>query len=119
MIPDNILLATDFSETASLLIETLPDLKRVGARRVTLFHAMDVRKTKEGLMNLKTHFQEKLEDEKKKIVEKGFEVETVLTRGYPEEKIVERARQDDSLILIASHGKGYIKKYFWAVLLMM
>ncbi len=114
MLEGKILLATDFSEAAAKLTETLLDLKNMGLNEVMLVHAVDI--SREGL-----NTDQLVKENKKKLMRIKQEIENSLGMktivkvpvGIPSDKIYELSeRPDVSLILMASHGAGYLKQIF-------
>ncbi len=114
MISNKVLLATDFSETAEKLINCLDELKGLGINEVILTHVINVHRSKiVNLEQLKESNREKLEKVKEKIEAKGFKVTIKIPVGFPASEIDKAAREENAaLILVASHGEGFIKKVF-------
>ena len=106
---NKILLATDFSKTAELLMNCLSELKDLGIEEVLLVHVVNIQHAKLSAGQLKKKNEEKLQQVKNKIEEKGFKVDIRVPIGGPTEEINRIANQEDvGLILIASHGRGFI-----------
>ncbi len=114
MLSNKVLLATDFSETAEKLINCLDELKNLGIEEVVLTHVINVHRSKVvNVDQFKESNKEKLEKVKKKIEAKGFKVTIKIPVGFPASEINKVARRENvALILVASHGKGFIKKVF-------
>ena len=114
MISNKVLLATDFSETAKKLINCLDELKGLGIDEVVLTHVINVHRSKiVNVEQLKESNMKKLEKVKEKIEAKGFKVKIKIPVGFPASEINKVARGENvALILIASHGEGFIKKVF-------
>ncbi|MFW5790848.1 MAG: universal stress protein [Bacillota bacterium] len=114
MLSNKVLLATDFSETAKKLINCLDELKGLGIDEVILTHVINVHRSKVvNADQFKKSNKEKLEKVKEKIEAKGFKVTIKVPVGFPASEINKVARDENAaLILIASHGKGFIKKVF-------
>lgn len=113
MLTNKVLLATDFSNTAEKLMDCLQELKGLGAKEVVLVHVVDIHSAKLDAGQLQTENEKKLKEVKKHIQEMGFEVEIRVPIGSPSAEINKIAEKEDvSLILIASHGRGFIKKIF-------
>ena len=114
MLSNKVLLATDFSETAEKLINCLDELKNLGIEEVVLTHVINVHRSKVvNVDQFKESNKEKLEKVKKKIEAKGFKVRIKIPVGFPASEINKVARRENvALILVASHGKGFIKKVF-------
>jgi len=114
MLSNKVLLATDFSETAEKLINCLDELKGLGIDEVILTHVINVHRSKVvNVDQFKETNQEKLEKVKEKIEAKGFKVTIKIPVGFPASEIKKVAQKENAaLILVASHGKGFIKKVF-------
>ncbi|MFN2363719.1 MAG: universal stress protein [Halarsenatibacteraceae bacterium] len=114
MLSNKVLLATDFSETAEKLINCLDELKGLGIDEVILTHVINVHRSKVvNVDQFKEANQDKLDKIKEKIEAKGFKVTTKVPVGFPASEINKVARNENAaLILVASHGKGFIKKVF-------
>ncbi len=97
-----ILYATDWSEHSERAKGYLPFLYNVGAREVVILHVMEEKK-KENM--------EKLEFLKKEIEKIGFTVTSYLIHGKPYKEIINMASEENAtLILMGSHGKGFVKE---------
>ncbi|WP_297209989.1 MULTISPECIES: universal stress protein [Thermodesulfovibrio] len=97
-----ILYATDWSEHSERAKKYIPLLYNVGAREIVIVHVIE-NVGKEGederLKNLKQEFEQI-----------GFKAKTYLIHGKPYKEIINVAAEEDiSLILMGSHGKGFIK----------
>ena len=113
MIKGRVLLATDFSRTAEKLTKSLTELKEIGVSEVLLINVVDIRHEGINASQLIEYNEKRLEEVKKGIEELGLEVETRVPIGFAADEIVKLAKSEDiSLILIASHGEGIIKKIF-------
>ena len=114
MLSNKVLLATDFSDTARKLINCLDELRILGIDEVVLTHVINVHRSKiVNVDQFKKSNQEKLEKVKEDIEEKGFKVKIKIPVGGPAAEIDKLAHEEDvALILIASHGRGFIKKVF-------
>lgn len=114
MIKGKILLATDFSEAAKKLTETLKDLKNMGFEEVLLVHVVDIYnqglKTDEVVKKVKNRLRkikQEIEDEI------GMKTIIKVPVGLPADQIYEISnRTDVSMILMAAHGTGYLKQLF-------
>lgn len=113
MFMKKVLLATDFSRPSMQLIECLSEFITFGLSEVVLVHVIDTlsqgnaskafRKFDEGIIN----------SEKMHLEAMGLRVKSMVPIGNPAAEIVQIAQNEKaSLIAIASHGKGIIKKIF-------
>ncbi|MGM0421186.1 MAG: universal stress protein [Bacillota bacterium] len=114
MLNDKVLLATDFSKTAEQLLHCLDELRLLGFDEVLLTHVINIQNAKiVNVTQFKEANREKLEEVKEKIEDKGFKVEINIPVGSPAVEIEKLAEAKEAgLILIASHGKGLIKRIF-------
>ncbi|MFP4687552.1 MAG: universal stress protein [bacterium] len=111
MFKKKVLLATDFSETALKLMNCLEELKKLGVEQVLLVHVVDIHSAKLDAGELQKADREKLEEVKKEIEQMGFEVEVEVPIGGPVAEINRLAESEDvGVILVASHGRGPIKR---------
>ncbi|MCM8814995.1 MAG: universal stress protein [Candidatus Omnitrophica bacterium] len=109
-----ILYPTDWSEYALAVLQYIKGLKNAGVEEVIVAHIMD-----EKAMGLQTfekfkEFEkidiEKLEKVKQDLEAEGFNVKTHLRVGKPRYDLIKVAREEDvTLIVMAAHGKGYVK----------
>lgn len=114
----HILYATDFSDTAQRAFMYLEKIIRNGGDTVTLIHVQDVTKIKKYLEDKLEEFNridtERLEMLRSKLIEIGARnVEIKIPYGNPTTEILEElAREDYSLIVMGSQGRGFIKEVF-------
>ncbi|MFN2364397.1 MAG: universal stress protein [Halarsenatibacteraceae bacterium] len=114
MLSNKVLLATDFSDTARMLINCLDELRILGIDEVILTHVINIQSSKiVNVEQFKKSNREKLEKVKEEIEEKGLNVKIKIPVGEPAAEIDKLAHKEDvALILMASHGEGFIKKVF-------
>jgi len=111
MLVEKVLLATDFSDSARSLQYCVEEFKALGLKEVVLTHVVDVQSSALTSTVLQKHNQEVLEEEKQRLKDLGLEVKVKVELGYPPQKIVETARNENvSLILVGSHGKGFLRE---------
>lgn len=110
---EKILLATDFSPGAEKLMSCLEELKRVGARELTLVWAVDLHAGGGYSNTLQRHHLEKLEQKKEELEQSGFVVDYEAPIGFPAAEIVNVARERNcDLIVIGSRGKNVVRDIF-------
>jgi len=108
---EKILYPTDFSEHAKKLVEALDELKKVGLREVVLAHIIDIRSALGMIQQLEKHARQDLTRTKKQLEKKKLKVKTHVKIGVPFIEIVELAKREKvSMILMGSHGKGFVKQ---------
>ncbi len=103
----HVLYLTDFSPVADHAFEYLENLAPQGMQEVTLLHAAPA-STEPG----EKPFQNRLEDLKKRLLEKGqARVHLQVTPGHPL-TIIQGAWMTNnfSLIILGTHGKGFVKE---------
>jgi len=113
-----ILFPTDFSAQAERAMDCLSALKSTGVEEVVLVHAIDTQPAMDvdglGLGVLERWQEEaehKLGEAAGRLKAEGLIVKRLLKTGPPSLAIVEAALENGvSLIVIGSHGKGYIEE---------
>ncbi len=111
MLIEKVLLATDFSASARNLEHCVKEFQGLGLREVVLTHVVDVQDSAMASTVLQRHNKEALEEEKERLLQLGVEVKVRVELGYPPQKIVDIARRENvSLILVGSHGKGFLRE---------
>lgn len=113
MLLDKVLLCTDFSAPSNQLIECIPELQNSGLKEVVLLHVIDILSTENRPEDLRVEDERKLEKMQAELQEFGLKVRMKVVTGIPSVEIVRTAnREKASLILLGSHGKGFIKSRF-------
>ncbi len=111
-----VLFPTDFSAHAEKTLECLGNLKGAGVEEVVVVHAIDLRPLTdwldlEGFDRWRQEAAGKLEEAAGKLAALGFQARGLLKSGPPFLGIIEAAREENvSLIIIGSHGRGYLKE---------
>lgn len=111
----NILYPTDFSETAERALDYLAQIARETKIPVTLLHIY-------GGRNLDNETRQRLEENGRFLAEAKrdrlkasgvSEVKVELALGDPADEIIDRAhRGDNSLVVMGSQGKGFLRETF-------
>jgi len=105
-----VLMATDFSRPAMQMIDCLDEFQTLGLEEVILVHVIDSRSPGSNSRSLHVFEQEILDGLKADIGAMGLEIKVIITIGIPNFEIVRLAEEEQvSLILISSHGRGFIK----------
>ena len=113
MLLKKLLLCTDFSPPSEKLVRCLPELEKSGLKEVVVLHVIDIHSTAAREKALREKNEQKMERVRKTVEEMGLRVRTAITSGIPSEEIIRMAEKESpSLILLGSHGKGYIKSRF-------
>lgn len=111
MLVEKVLIATDFSKYSEQLIHCIPELKSIGLKEVVLVHVIDIRSPGGAAIAFKKYDEQMLDQIKAEMEETGLQVKPIVALGFPAAEIVQIAQQEKvDLILIASHGKGFIKQ---------
>lgn len=113
-----VLYPTDWSDCANLALEYLKGLKEAGVEEVVVSHVMDEKSMKLQPPDIFKMFEktdkEKLQSVKKQLENEGFKVRTRLHVGKPGTDLIRIAKEEDvSMILMGSHGKGYVEGILW------
>ncbi len=107
------LIATDFSKQSNQLLACVKELITFGLEELVLLHVVDIQAAGGNAAELQLHNQEKLNFEKQKLEDENLTVTALSVIGFPSAEIERVADEENvSVILIASHGKGFIKNVF-------
>lgn len=112
-----ILFATDFSDISMRAFMYVEKLVEDGCKKVTLLHVQDKVKIEKYLSEKLDEFNridtERLEMRKKQLLEKGAEeVEIKILYGHPAQEVLKESKNDYSLIVLGSQGRGFFKEIF-------
>ncbi|MCK8823587.1 universal stress protein [Fuchsiella alkaliacetigena] len=111
MLIEKALVATDFSEPARQLVNSVEELKAAGLKEVLLMHVVNASADYSILKSMQDNSEQELAKERQKIENLGLEVKTLISVGSPANEITQIAQKEKmDLILIAAHGKGYVKE---------
>jgi len=122
---ETILYPTDFSDVSKKAVNYIKELKKSGAKKVIVLHAVDLR-VAEALHGFLEH--SKLEELQwrmsqdaglslttieKELKEVGLEVETRIRLGVPLREILTCEKEEDvSVIVMGSHGVSNLQEIF-------
>jgi len=110
---EKILISIDFSEESRLLLNCLDEFRSFGLKKVILSHIVDIRAAGGNASAFVESNEKKLEEIKEEIEKEGIDSQIIVNIGFPAEEIDKIARDENaSLILIGSHGRGFIKSFF-------
>jgi nucleotide-binding universal stress UspA family protein len=106
-----LLLATDFSENAEKLIDSLVKLKSLGIKNVLILQVLENDfGSPEAMKYAKKADENLLENSRKKAEEIGMNTSITVKEGKPYKEIIKTAEEENcQLILLASHDGGVIK----------
>lgn len=113
-----LLYPTDWSDCAKVTLEYLKGLKGAGVEEVVVAHVMNEKAMKfqpvERFKEFEKEDLERLEEVKKELEQSGFKVKIRLAIGRPGSDLIRIAREEDiTLIVIGTHGKGYVEGILW------
>ena len=101
---------TDLSPASDKLIECAFEYKKLGIKNITLVHALGLKHVQAFEDLLRKDVDEKLEMQKKKLEEQGFEVEAQVKRHLPKDELHSMANETGAaLIIIGTHGISLTK----------
>jgi nucleotide-binding universal stress UspA family protein len=114
---DHVIFPTDFSNHARFAFESVKRAVEEGAKRVTLLHIQDKSKIDKHLEHQLEEFNkidnERLNDHKNHLTNLGkAHVEIEIVYGSPSKTILEKSQEGASLIIMGSHGKGFVSDLF-------
>lgn len=113
MLLEKVLLCTDFSPPSEKLIRCIPELQNSGLKEVVVLHVIDVDSVTAQDQALQKENEKKLKLVKMELEAAGLKASMKVTTGIPSEEIIRIAEEESvSLILLGSHGKGFIKSRF-------
>ncbi|BCB97054.1 universal stress protein [Dissulfurispira thermophila] len=113
-----VLYPTDWSDCARETLQHLKELKGTGIDEIVVAHVMNEDamrlQSPEKFREFERIDKEKLEAVKKELGKEGLIAKTRLDVGNPRSNLIRIAREEDvSLIVIGSHGKGYVQGILW------
>jgi nucleotide-binding universal stress UspA family protein len=101
-----ILYPTDWSSSAERAKQYIPVLHKVGASEIIVVHVLET--------DFDLGIKEKLGALEQEFQSQGFKVSVQLLKGKPFMEINRIATEEDvSLIVMGSHGKGFMEVVFW------
>jgi nucleotide-binding universal stress UspA family protein len=110
---EHVLVAFDLSPASGPLLECLPELKRLGTRRITLLYVASVKYPAGSAIGHREEFQHMLEGHAGNLRKLNLDVDVQVVVGYPAEEIVAWSKQNGvSLILIGSRGGNLWDRIF-------
>ncbi len=113
MLLDKVLLCTDFSAPSDQLLKCIPELQSSGLKKVILLHVVDILSKENQAKRIQAAEERKLDEMRRELEQSGLKVEVKVVTGIPSVEIVRTAnREKASMILLGSHGKGFIRSRF-------
>ncbi len=113
-----VLYPTDWSDCARTALNYLKGLKDAGVEEIIVVHIMDEKAMRlqppDKVKEFERVDREKLDLVRQELEEVGFKVKTRINIGKASADIIRIAREEDvSLIVMGSHGKGYVEGILW------
>lgn len=113
-----VLYPTDWSDCAQTALNYLKGLKDAGVEEIIVVHIMDEKAMRlqppDKVKEFERVDKEKLDMVRQELEKEGFNVKTRLNIGKASADIIRIAREEDvSLIVMGSHGKGYVEGILW------
>lgn len=113
-----VLYPTDWSDCSKAALNYIKGLKDTGIQEIVAAHVMDEKamsaQSQKGLKEFWNLDMEKLEAVKEELIREGFRVKTHIRIGRPNTDIIKIAGEENiSLIVMSTHGKGYVKGVLW------
>jgi len=113
MLLEKVLLCMDFSAPSEKLLKCIPELQSSGLKETVILHVIDIHSTAARDKDLQKENEQKLKKTEEKLREAGLRVTTQIVTGIPSDEIVRIAREEQvSLVLLGSHGSGFVKNRF-------
>ncbi|MGM0366569.1 MAG: universal stress protein [Actinomycetota bacterium] len=113
MLFEKVLFSIDFSRESQLLLCCVDEFKNLGLKEVLLAHIVDIRSAGGNASAFLAPNEEKLYKMAEELKKEGIEVKVEVRIGFPAEEIDGIAREENaSLIMVGSHGGGFIKSFF-------
>lgn len=113
MLVEKAVVGTDFSPQAAHLVDCVAELRGIGLKEIVLVHVLDVRTPGGAAVGLGDLDRGLLDSKKEALEALGLQVKTAVPVGFPATELVRVAREEKaSLIVVASHGKGFVKEVF-------
>jgi nucleotide-binding universal stress UspA family protein len=117
-IGDHILFPTDFSENSEIAFETVKNLVKSGAKKVTMIHVQDKSIVRDNLNEHISDFNKVdsgyLQTLKTILAESGnASVDMVIKSGSPSVEILNSIETlNIQLVVMGTHGRGFVKELF-------
>ncbi|MQA91770.1 MAG: hypothetical protein GEU90_16370 [Gemmatimonas sp.] len=117
-----IVVGVDFSPGGEVLMQSLPELRRLGTKEVTLVHSLDVTYPVDGLVEYEDGYRGHLEVCRRRVESEGFEAEIELTSGSPGKELARVADDRGARLIVVgsrSHSRlvnAFVGSVAWGVL---
>jgi nucleotide-binding universal stress UspA family protein len=106
----NAILGTDLSAASDRIIDNSEEFKLFGITRIFLVYVLNLRSTNDFSEYNMESAQEKLEQQKNRLMELGFGAETRIVLGVPANELMRQAKINDAeLVIIGSRGHSWSK----------
>ncbi|MDZ7837095.1 MAG: universal stress protein [Actinomycetota bacterium] len=113
MLFEKVMVSIDFSKESKLLLGCIDEFKNYGMKEMILVHVVDIRSAGGNASSLVKPNKEKLDKIGSQFIEAGIKSKSIVRIGFPGEEINDVASQEHaSMVLVGSHGGGFIKNLF-------
>jgi len=113
MLFERVLVSIDFSQESKLLLGCIDEFKNYGMKEMILVHVVDIRSAGGNASSLVAPNKEKLDNIGNQFIKEGIKFKSIVRIGFPAEEINDVAHQEHaSMVLVGSHGGGFIKNLF-------
>jgi nucleotide-binding universal stress UspA family protein len=104
------ILGTDLSAASDQIIGNSNEFKHLGIKKIILVYVLNLRSTNDFSEYNLDSAQEKLEDQKKRLMSFGFEADTRILMGIPAIEIMRQVKLlEAGLVIIGSNGSTWMK----------
>ncbi len=107
------ILATDLSKASDLLMESIPEYKKLGIEEIILFHVPTIsfNYMEYSGYSMRVHIEARMINHSNRLAEQGIRSSYVFKEGLPSQEIVDFAlTHPDAMIIIGSKGQGFFKR---------
>ena len=113
MLFERVLFSIDFSQESKLLLNCTDEFRSYGMKEAILAHVVDIRSAGGNASELAAFNKEKLDRIKEELKAKKIEAKIAIKIGFPAEELNNIAQKEKaSMVLVGSHGGGFIKSLF-------
>ena len=104
------ILSTDLSKASDKLIDCAYEYKDLGIKRITLLHALGLKHIQAFEDIMRQGVDEKLEEQKKRLEEHGFDVDSMVKPGLAKDELENLAEDPDlAMVIVGTHGVSLTK----------
>ncbi len=107
------ILATDLSKASDLLMELIPEYKKLGIEEIILFHVPTIsfNYMEYSGYSMRVHIEARMINHSNRLQEQGIKSSYVFKEGLPSQEIVDFSlMHPDAMVIIGSKGQGFFKR---------